>query len=200
VDDHALIREGLKHFLEAHGFEWLGEAVNGQQAVQAYKRLQPDVVLMDLFMPVMNGIEATQHIRQDFPAAKIVIMTSEESCDHITDALRAGAVNYILKGISLDTFAQVIHSANEGQFHVTDESAHLLVSAFKQNHTVDYHLTQREEEVIELLSQGWSNQQIAAKLVISISTVKNHISSIYKKMDVTSRSAAVANAVRYKII
>jgi NarL family two-component system response regulator LiaR len=200
VDDHAIVREGLKHFLEAFDFEWVGEASNGRKAVQLCKYLKPNVVLMDLFMPTVDGIEATGLLRQECPETKVVIMTSDESCDYIIEALRAGAANYVLKGIPLNDLAQVIREANNNQFHVTHETTQLLVSVYRQHNKVEYKLTQRELEIITLLSQGWTNLEIASKLFISVSTVKNHISSIYKKMDVTSRSAAVANAVRDSIV
>lgn len=199
ADDHAIVREGMKYFLEAfEDFEFAGEADNGRKAVEECRRLKPDVVLMDLFMPVMNGIEATRILRQEHPEIRVSIMTSSDSCEYIIEAVRAGAVNYVLKGIPLSTLAEVVRATYNDQFMITEGTTQVLIAAFQRSQRPVSNLTQRELEITNLMVRGYHNTDIAGQLGISVSTVKNHISNIFKKLDATSRSEAVARAVYYQ--
>lgn len=201
ADDHAIVREGLKYFLEAFDdLVHVGEAANGLRAVEGCMQLKPHVVLMDLFMPHMNGIEAVRNIRRECPETNVVMLTSSEGCEHIFDAFRAGAVNYVLKSISIHTLANVIRAARDGKFLITDETTQILISAVRQSNRAQHNLSEREREVLALMIKGYHNVEIAEHLFISVSTVKNHISSIFSKMSVSSRSEAVARTVHEGIL
>jgi NarL family two-component system response regulator LiaR len=201
VDDHLMVRRGLATFLKVFDdLELAGEAADGVEAVQLCTRLQPDVVLMDMVMPEMDGATATHLIRQQFPAIQVLALTSFKEDKLVRNALQAGAIGYLLKDVSADELAQAIRAAHAGRATLSPEAAQVLVHAASQPPEPGHDLTERERAVLALLVEGLNNTQIAARLVVSPSTIKSHVSNILCKLGVTSRSEAVALAVRNKLV
>jgi len=201
VDDHNVVRSGLATFLKAYDdLELVGEARNGLEAVNLCRQEKPDVILMDLMMPEMDGIAATRAILADYPEIKIIAMTSFEDEQLVQGVLAAGAISYLLKNVTSDELAKAIREAVSGRSTLSPEAARVLVQATRPTKQPVYDLTEREMEVLNLVVQGQSNQQIAEALVISLATVKAHISSILSKLQVSSRSEASAYAIKHKIV
>jgi two-component system, NarL family, response regulator LiaR len=201
VDDHNVVRSGLATFLRAYeDLELVGEAKNGLEALNHCRQSQPDVILMDLMMPGMDGIQATRAILAEYPEIKIVAMTSFEDEALVHGVLAAGAISYLLKNVTADELAKAIREAASGRSTLSPEAARVLVQATRPTKHPLYDLTGREVEVLNLVVQGYSNQQIAEAMVISIATVKAHISSILSKLQVSSRAEASAYAIRHKIV
>ncbi len=200
VDDHNVVRSGLATFLKAFDdLELVGEAKNGLEAVQLCRARQPDVILMDLMMPQMDGIAATRAILADHPDIKVVAMTSFEEEQLVQGVLAAGAISYLLKNVTADELAKAIRDAFSGRSTLSPEAARALINATRPTRHPLVDLTEREREVLNLVVQGQSNQQIADNMVISLATVKAHISNILSKLQVSSRSEAIAYAIRHKI-
>ena len=201
VDDHAMVRRGLAAFLKAFDdLELAGEAANGDEAVRRCAEVQPDVVLMDLEMPVMDGVAATRAIRERFPTVRVLALTSFRDEELVHRALQAGAIGYLLKNVSADDLATAIRAAQAGRPTLAPEATQALVHAATQPPVPGQDLTPREREVLALLVQGLSNTAIAARLVVSPSTAKAHVSSILAKLGVTSRTEAVALAVQHHLV
>jgi len=201
VDDHPMVRQGLVTFLMAFDdLELAGEAENGEAAIQLCIRLQPDVVLMDLVMPEMDGATATRRIRQKCPAVQVLALTSYKDQTLVRNALQAGAIGYLLKDVSADELAQAIRLAHAGRATFSPEATQALVQPVSQSPTPGFDLTERERAVIALMVEGLNNTQIAAKLVVSRSTIKTHVSNILSKLGVASRAEAVALAVRNRLV
>jgi len=201
VDDHNVVRSGLATFLKAYDdLELVGEAKNGFEAVNLCRARNPDVILMDLMMPEMDGIEATRAILEDCPDIKIIAMTSFDEEELVHGVLAAGAISYLLKNVSSDALAKAIRNAVSGQSTLSPEAARVLVQATRPTKQPSWGLTEREMEVLNLVVQGKSNQLIAESLFISLATVKAHISSILSKLQVSSRAEAIAYAIKHKII
>lgn len=202
VDDHAVVRSGLGAFLMAYDdFELVGEASSGEKAIDMCPRLQPDVVLMDLVMPGMDGAQATGLIREKCPQIQVIALTSFKEQELVEGALKAGAIGYLLKDISADALANAIRSAASGQPALSPEAAQILIQATRSPaDKIGSDLTDRELEVLALMVQGLNNNQIAEKLVISVSTAKFHVSSILSKLHVVSRTEAVAVAIQNKLV
>jgi NarL family two-component system response regulator LiaR len=201
VDDHAVVRSGLAAFLLAFDdLELVGEAGSGEQAVQLCPQCQPDVVLMDLVMPGMDGAQATRAIRARCPQVQVVALTSFKENELVQGALEAGAIGYLLKNVSADELADAIRKAHAGRATLAPEAAQVLVQAARQPHKPGFDLTERELEVLALLVEGLSNPDIAERLVVSRSTVKFHVSSILSKLGVTNRTEAVSLAIQQKLI
>jgi NarL family two-component system response regulator LiaR len=201
VDDHIMLRNGLKQFIDTYDdFILAGEARNGEEAVQKCEENPPDVVLMDLSMPVMDGIEATRKIVHQNQAIKIIVLTGYHEQDQVEQALQAGATSYILKDTSPEDLAMSIHSAYAGQSTLSPEATEALIQMTRQKPALGSDLTERERQVLALLVAGLSNTQIAVKLTISISTVKYHVGGILSKLGVNSRSEAIALAWKHHLI
>jgi NarL family two-component system response regulator LiaR len=201
VDDHNVVRSGLATFLKAYDdLELVGEAKNGLEALNLCRKNKPDVILMDLKMPEMDGIAATRAILADYPDIKIIAMTSFEEEELVHGVLAAGAISYLLKNVSSDELSKAIRDAASGRSTLSPEAARVLVQATRPANQPGYYLTEREREVLNLVVQGQSNQQIAETLVISITTVKAHISSILSKLQVSSRAEAIAFAIKHKLV
>jgi NarL family two-component system response regulator LiaR len=197
VDDHAVVRSGLSAFLLAFdGLELVGEAGSGEEAVRLCDRLQPDVVLMDLVMPGMDGAQATRAIREKCPAIQVIALTSFKEQELVEGAMEAGAIGYLLKNVSADELAGAIRAAHAGRPTLAPEAAQALIQATREPQKIGFDLTQREREVLALLVQGLNNPEIAERLVVSRSTAKFHVSSILSKLGVASRTEAVALAVK----
>jgi len=201
VDDHNVVRSGLATFLKAYDdLELVGEARNGLEAVDICRQKKPDVILMDLMMPEMDGIAATRAILAETPDIKIIAMTSFEEEQLVKGVLAAGAISYLLKNVTSDELARAIREAVSGRSTLSPEAASALVHATRPTNQPSYDLTEREMEVLNLVVQGHSNQQIANSLVISVATVKAHISSILSKLGVSSRAEASAFAIKHKLV
>jgi NarL family two-component system response regulator LiaR len=201
VDDHAVVRTGLGAFLRAfQDLELVGEAPNGEQAVRLCQQMHPDIVLMDLMMPGMNGVEATRAIRQRCPDVQVIALTSFADDQLVQQALEAGAIGYLLKNVSHDELAQAIRTAYAGRPTLAPEATQALIHAATQPPPPGHDLTPREREVLALLVEGLSNPEIAQRLVVSESTIKSHVSNIISKLGVASRTEAVALAIRHRLV
>lgn len=197
VDDHEIIRKGLRIFLECEGFQCIGEAENGIKAVDLCNEFYPDVVLMDLMMPQMNGIEATRIIRKNCPHTQVVALTNYDLDDNVLQVLQAGATSFLVKNVTIEEVADAIRAAAVGQSTLSTEAITNLIS---KNRQPQFQLTPRELEILSLMTQGLNNREISKRLFITVSTVKNHITSIFAKIGVSRRSKAVAIAVHYNLV
>jgi len=200
VDDHAMLRKGLAVFLMSYDdLELVGEAANGKDGLAVCSDQHPDVVLMDLMMPIMNGITATSLIRQAFPNTQVIILTSFGEEKLIKDVLVAGAISYVFKKISADDLAQAIHNAHEGIATYAPEVTDILIHSIRQPQPLFEDLTPREREVLSLMIKGMVNNDIADRLVISHATTKNHVSSILAKLGVANRLEAIVMVLEHNL-
>ncbi len=200
VDDHSVVRSGLATFLSViPDLELVGEAEGGDEAFVRCGLLKPDVVLMDLMMPGTNGVAATRLIREKYPAIQIIALTSFREETLVQDALQAGAIGYLMKNVSARELASAIRSARAGKMTLSPEAAEALVHANEQTREIDK-LTEREQEVLKFMVEGLNNAEIAERLVVSLSTVKYHISNILAKFCVDNRVAAVTMAIQKKLV
>jgi two-component system, NarL family, response regulator LiaR len=200
VDDHGVVREGLRAYLELESdIEVVGEARDGQEGVRRAQELQPDVVLMDLVMPNMDGVDATARIKQDYPETHVIILTSFLDDDRVVPAIRAGATSYLLKDVAAGDLARAIRGARAGQAQLHPEVARRLMQQVTSPRKADAaaQLTEREREVLSLLAEGRSNKEIARSLVVSERTVKGHVSNILGKLGLQDRTQAALYAVRH---
>ena len=207
VDDHAVVRQGLRTFLELQDastlpIEVIGEAANGEQAIELARRTQPDVVLLDLVMPEVDGIQATASIGECSPNTRVIILTSFGEEDKVLPAIRAGAQGYLLKDIPPDELVRAIRQVHLGQVQLHPEIARKLMSAVAAHkeqppQPSSDELTSRELDVLELISEGYNNRAIAEKLVISEKTVKTHVSSILSKLHLEDRTQAAIYALKH---
>lgn len=200
VDDHAVVRQGLRMFLDLDSeLEIIGEAENGQQAVKLAHELQPDVILMDLLMPVMNGIDAITTIKPALPQIEIIALTSVLEDSSVVGAVRAGATGYLLKDTQADELIRAIKAAAEGQVQLSPQAAARLMREVRAPESPEA-LTERETEVLRLIALGKSNKEIALALTIGEKTVKTHVSNILSKLGVASRTQAALYAVRIGLV
>jgi two-component system, NarL family, response regulator LiaR len=200
TDDHKVVRRGLRGFLELDpGLEVVGEASNGQEAVEMALRLKPNVVLMDLLMPVMDGIEATREIRLRLPEVEVVALTSVLEDASVTGAIKAGAIGYLLKTTEADELCEAIRAAAAGQVRLAPEAAARLMREVRAPESPET-LTKREAEVLKLVARGKANKQVARELFIDEKTVKSHVHSILSKLNVKSRTQAALYAVRVGLV
>ncbi len=200
VDDHAVVRSGLQTFLTTIAdFELVGDASDGAEAVARCGLLKPDVVLMDLMMPGTNGVEATRLLRAKWPSVQVIALTSFEEDSLVQDALQAGAIGYLMKTVTAGELAAAIRAACEGKMTLSPEAAQALVRAKTASREAN-ELTEREREVLKLMVDGMDNAEIASTLVVSLSTVKYHISNILSKLGVENRVAAVTTAIHKNLV
>jgi DNA-binding NarL/FixJ family response regulator len=203
VDDHAVVRRGLLGFFELlDDIEVVGEAENGRQAVDQVAALHPDVVLMDLLMPIMDGIAATAEVKQRFPDVEVVALTSFIEEERVTAALEAGATGYLLKDADADDVAIAVRRAHAGEVHLDPQVARLLANRIRTRR-VDgpghEPLTEREREVLGLVAKGHSNKEIATLLDITERTARTHVSNILGKLDLASRTQAALWAIEHRV-
>jgi NarL family two-component system response regulator LiaR len=200
VDDHSVVRQGLRMFLGLDPeLDVVGEAVDGAEAVLKVQQLRPDVVLMDLLMPVMDGIAATATIRRMFPETEVLALTSVLEDASVVGAVGAGAIGYLLKDTDADALCRAIKAAAAGQVQLTPKAAARLMQALRANESPE-ELTDREKEVLRLIAQGQSNKQVAHQLVIAEKTVRTHVSNILGKLGVQSRTQATLYAIRTGLV
>jgi NarL family two-component system response regulator LiaR len=200
VDDHAVVRSGLSAFLLAFDdLEHVGDATGGAEAVSKCMSLQPDVVLMDLVMPEVDGAEATRRIKEACPEVQVIALTSYKEDDLVQGALKAGALSYLLKNVTADELADAIRKAHAGRPTLAPEAAQVLIKAATEP-AQEEGLTSRELEILKLMVHGDSNPDIAEKLFVSRSTVKFHVSNILMKLGTATRTEAVAVAVQRKLV
>jgi len=204
VDDHNLVREGLKAvFDQGDEIDVVGEAGSGEEAIEMVNKMKPDVILMDISMPGMNGIQATKLIRDANPDAKIVILTMLDQEGYVYEAIKAGATGYMLKSTSSDELVNAIQTVNEGKALLHPDATAQLLKEFvtlAQNKAKDYGLSNREMEVLQLLSEGNTNKEIAKALWISEQTVKTHVAHIFDKLGTSDRTETVAQALRSGLV
>ncbi len=202
TDDHKVVRQGLKMFLDLDPeLEVVGEAENGREALRLARELQPDVVLMDLLMPVMGGIEATEEIRSEVPDTEVLALTSVLEDASVTGAVKAGAIGYLLKNTEADELCEAIKAAAAGKVQMAPEAAERLMREVRiPEKKPDEALTEREIEVLKLLARGESNRQISRTLYITEKTVKTHVSNILMKLNVRSRTQAALYAVKKGLV
>jgi len=206
ADDHRMLREGLRRSLSDDGFDVVGEASDGDEAVRMAGQLQPDVILMDVSMPDVDGVEATRRITELYPDISVVMLTMHADEDVIADALRAGAVGYLVKDCSIDEIAAAIRLAANDEADLSPALAGAMLDEVRKIEPnppaseADRVITSREVDVLQLIADGCSTPEVAAQLYISQKTVKNHLASIYQKLDARDRTQAVLQAVRMGIV
>jgi NarL family two-component system response regulator LiaR len=201
VDDHDMVRRGLSSFLKSFDdLEMVGEARNGREALDVCAEAKPDVVLMDLIMPIMDGVSAIRLLRQQMPQVHIVALTSATEADLVTSALQAGALSYLQKDVNIDQLVNAIRAAARGERILSAEATQALINAATRPNVASYNLTEREREVLQYLVAGLTNAEIAERMYISRSTVKFHVSSLLAKLNVATRAEAITVALKAGLV
>ncbi len=200
ADDHALLREGLRKSFEAAGDNVVGEASSGEEAVALARALQPQVVLMDLSMPVMDGIEATRRIREEAPSVRVAVLTMHDDIDKTRDAIAAGASAYLSKGTSFTEVRETVQRVAEGDTVLSPALAGAMLNSAKAEEAGQDLLSDRQIEILQAIADGMSTKQAGRHLGITTKTVHNHLNAIYRKLDAQSLTHAVLSAVRMGII
>jgi NarL family two-component system response regulator LiaR len=201
VDDHMMVRRGLATLLKVFAdVQLAGEAESGAAAIQLCGEVLPDVVLMDMVMPDMEGVAATRAICQKYPQVQVIALTSFKEADLVKKVLEAGAIAYLLKNVSGEDLVRAIRAAHAGRATLSPEAAQALVESANQPPTPGLDLTEREHDVLALMIEGLNNKQIAERLMVSPSTIKFHVSNVLSKLGVASRTEAVTIALRNHII
>lgn len=201
VDDHMVVRSGLSTVLAVFDdMQLVGEAGDGEEALRLCERLKPNVVLMDLVMPKMDGVAATQAIKERWPQIQVIALTSFKEKEYVEGALKAGASGYLLKNVSAEELVNAIRRAAAGQPSLSPEAAQVLIQKVNEPLPPGQDMTDREREILALMVEGLSNNEIAERLVVSQSTVKFHVSNVLSKLGVTGRTEAVALAVKHHLV
>jgi DNA-binding NarL/FixJ family response regulator len=205
ADDHALFRDGVRNLLEARGVEIVGEARNGREAFDLARRLQPDIVLMDLSMPEVGGLDATRLISAEIPEVKVVVLTASDEDADLFEAIKSGAQGYLLKDLKADDLMELLNGVSEGQPALTPVLARKLLTEFArppaQARRTPDDLTEREQDVLELLVQGiTSNHDLADRLIVTENTVKYHLRNILGKLHLKNRAQVVAYAMQHGLV
>ena len=201
VDDHTVVRHGIRFSLLAFDdIELVGEAESGEEALRLCDEIQPDVILMDMLMPGMDGAATTRAILEHYPDVRVIALTSFDEGGLVEEALKAGAISYMLKDAAIDELADAIRLASAGQSTLAPAAVQALAQAAVQPPEQDFDLTQRQLEVLALIVEGSSNAEIAERLTISLPTARFHVSTILSKLRATNRAEAAALAVKYRLI
>lgn len=200
ADDHQILREGIRRGLEAAGEEVVGEASNGEEAVELARRHQPDVVLMDLSMPVVDGIEATRRITSELPNVRVLVLTMHDDPARTRAAISAGASGYLTKGTSFVDVLQTIRIVAAGETFLSPALAVSMLRAAEDASATEDLLSERQVQILQMVANGYGTKQVARELGITQKTVHNHLNAIYRKLDTQSLTHAVLSAVRLGII
>ncbi|UMZ75043.1 response regulator [Natranaerofaba carboxydovora] len=210
ADDHSLFRNGLRKILELENdIAVCGEAKNGKEVVEKVNLLKPDVVLLDINMPLLSGVDATKEIKQKYDEVKIVILTIHADEEYLFETVKGGASGFLLKDVETPTLLQAIREVSEGKSFIHPSITPKLLGEFNRLATkskdtgtevTDYELTTREKEILELMAKGYTNKKISKNLYISEKTVKNHVSNVLRKLDVSDRTQAVVTAVKLGLV
>jgi len=205
ADDHRMLREGLSRSMADEGFDVVGQADNGEEAVRLVAELQPDIVLMDVSMPEMDGVEATRHIVDSGSPSRVIMLTMHADKEVLAEAIRAGASGYLVKDCSTEEVADAVRTAARGDTALSPKLAATMLDEVRRLEAPDVPederiITKREEEVLQHIADGCSTPEVAERLYISQKTVKNHLASIYQKLDARDRTQAVLQAVRMGIV
>lgn len=204
VDDHALFRDGLRSLLEARGVNVVGEAGNGREAVELTRQLRPDIVLMDLTMPEVDGLSATRILTTELPEVKVVVLTASDDEADLFEAIKSGAYGYLLKNLETEEFFRALEAVHSGQPVLTPHLARRVLQEFGRGESTrqeETALTERERELLELLVQGvTSNRELAHRLFISENTVKYHLRNIMNKLHLENRAQVIAYALRTGLV
>lgn len=201
VDDHPLAQSGMRNFIESFGdFELVAAASTGEEAIACCERVQPDIVLLDMLMPGVDGVTTTKAIKQRWPHIQVLALTSSQDSDLVARALQAGAIGYLLKNVSALDLAQAIRAAIAGRSVISPEATAALAQSIRESKGLGSDLTEREREVLQLVAQGLSNMEVGQRLSISRSTVKYHLASIFSKLEVSGRQEAIAFAYHHRLV
>ncbi len=201
VDDHEIIRTGITYSLSAFpDLELVGEANSGPEALQLCSKTQPDVVLMDMVMPGMDGVQTTQAIKKQHPGVQILALTSFHDRERVQRVMQAGAAGYLIKGVSASELAEAIRVAHGGRTILSREATEALIEPDEPRAALGHDLTEREREVLALLAKGLPNAEIAQRLTITLSTTKHHVSAILSKLGATNRAEAVVLAMEQGLV
>ena len=211
VDDHTIVRDGIKSTLkDQKNFKIVGEASNGKEAIELVKKVEPDVVIMDISMPDMNGIEATDIISKKYPHSKVIVLSMHDDETYILKSVEAGAYGYLLKDVDKDEFVKAINAVHQGDKYFNTSISSVLVSGYLnriksiENHTTqssdEYDLTKREKGILKMITDGKNNREIADGLGISIRTIETHRANIMKKLKVKNAIELVKVAIEDKIV
>ena len=206
VDDHQMVRQGLIFFLATQpGIDVVGQAASGEEAIRLVETLQPDVVLMDIVLPHLDGIEALRVIKETYPATDVIVLSSFIDDQKLKQAIQAGAAGYLMKDIDPEELAAAVHATRRGEIYLHPKAARRLAEMMRpgpdeQQEPAPHILTERELQVLELVTRGLSNQEIAVQLNITLKTVKAHVSSILLKLGLENRVQATLYALRHQIV
>ena len=201
ADDHALIRQGLKALLERQGCRIVGEAANGQEALRSVENTQPDIAILDISMPILNGIDAARELKKSAPKTKVILLTQHDEDQYVTDALRAGVKGYVLKSQAADDLVHAIREVSKGSVYLSPKISRAVVDAYlsKARLSADP-LSGRERQVLQLVGEGKSTKDVAALLGISVKTAESHRARLMKKLDIHETASLVRYAIRHGMI
>jgi len=201
ADDHVIMRQGLRTLLEREGFQVLGEASNGQEAVRLCESTHPEVAVLDLSMPILNGIDAAREISKSYPDIKTILLTMHTDDDHVLESLRAGVSGYVLKTKSAEELIQAIRGVCKGEMYLSPGISRVVVQAYvNRSDLTSNPLSDRERQVLQLVAEGKTNKEIAALLVISVKTVESHRTNIMDKLNIRDTAGLVRYSIRHGLI
>jgi len=201
ADDHALIRQGLKALLERQGFQVVCEVSDGQEAIRSVEKTQPDVAIIDISMPILNGVDAARELKKSSPKTKVILLTQHEEDQYVTEALRAGVKGYVLKGQAADDLVHAIQEVCRGSVYLSPHISRAVVDAYlSKTYVSNDPLSGRERQVLQLVSEGKSTKDIAVHLGISVKTAESHRARLMKKLDIHETASLVRYAIRRGLI
>jgi DNA-binding NarL/FixJ family response regulator len=201
ADDHALIRQGLKALLERQGFQVVCEVSDGQEAIRSVEKTQPDVAIIDISMPILNGVDAARELKKSSPKTKVILLTQHEEDQYVTEALRAGVKGYVLKGQAADDLVHAIQEVCRGSVYLSPHISRAVVDAYlSKTYVSNDPLSGRERQVLQLVGEGKSTKDIAVHLGISVKTAESHRARLMKKLDIHETASLVRYAIRRGLI
>ncbi len=201
ADDHALVRQGLKAFLEKQGFQVVAEVSDGQETLRSVEKTEPDVAIIDINMPVLNGVDAARELKKSSPRTKVVVLTQHDENQYVTESLRAGVSGYVLKSQAADDLVQAIQEVCRGSIYLSPNISRAVVDAYlSKTHDLADPLSGRERQVLQLVGEGKSTKDIAVQLGISVKTAESHRARLMKKLDIHETASLVRYAIRHGLI